>query len=286
MLCFRELAIPFTLLAVSGCVEGQAPATETVTSFSLIERPLSNTITNRFPSPKGFIRSLHFKRTFEDYLRNLPLKQPGAQVHLYDGSLKRYQGAQAAVIDLSVGDKDLQQCADAVMRIRSEYLFSTDQKTSIQFNFTSGFSAPFSRWMKGERITVKGNECAWVASGEPSATHDDLLNYLQVVFTYAGTLSLSKELEDASSLPVQPGDVFVHGGSPGHAVIVVDVAANALGERVFMLAQSYMPAQDIHVLRNMENSELSPWHKMDQGSELHTPEWRFSWGERKRWRSP
>ena len=50
---------------------------------------------------------------------------------------------------------------------------------------------------------------------------------------------------------LQPGDVFIKGGSPGHAVIVVDVAIyTQTGKKVFLLAQSYMPAQQIHILVN------------------------------------
>ena len=72
------------------------------------------------------------------------------------------------------------------------------------------------------------------------------------------------------------GDVFIKGGSPGHAVIVVDVAVNeSTGEKVFMLAQSYMPAQEIHVLVNPNDAEFSPWYSADFGEELMTPEWAF-----------
>jgi hypothetical protein len=72
---------------------------------------------------------------------------------------------------------------------------------------------------------------------------------------------------------------FVHGGLPGHAVIVVDVAVNEkTGDKIFMLAQSYMPAQEIHVLRNF-SSEFSPWYVENFEEELETPEWTFDPGE-------
>ena len=75
----------------------------------------------RIASPQGFIR----KETsgFGDYLRNLPLKPIGTKVKLYDGSLKGWQGGAYAVVDMEIGTSDLQQCADAVMRLRAEYLW-------------------------------------------------------------------------------------------------------------------------------------------------------------------
>jgi len=78
---------------------------------------------------------------------------------------------------------------------------------------------------------------------------------------YAGSFSLSKELhrvQDVNEMKIS--DVFIDGGFPGHAVIVVDMAVNRRTEKkVFLLAQSYMPAQDIHVLKNLTNSTLVPW---------------------------
>lgn len=269
---------------LSACSHGQEPTAAHGPAHLVAEESVTSTIGDRFPTPAGFTRSQWIRGGFEYHLRSLPLKPQGAQVHLFDGSLKRFQGAQAAVIDISVGTKDLQQCADAVMRLRAEFLFAADRKNEITFNFTSGFKAPFARWMKGERIRVQGNDCSWVPTGKIGASHDALMDYLQVIFTYAGTASLSKELKDCSSSPLQPGDVFIQGGHPGHAVIVVDVAENSAGEQLFLLAQSYMPAQEIHVLKNLEDAALSPWFKLNDGHELVTPEWTFRWDHRKQWR--
>jgi hypothetical protein len=202
---------------------------------------------------------------------------------LYDGSLKHRQDVQAAVVDLSVGKRDLQQCADAVMRLRAEHLFAQGRFDDIHFNFTNGFGAYFSRWANGERIRCEGNTCLWKGEGSTQRDHANLMSFLDMVHTYAGTLSLSRELKDASQRPMEPGDVFIHGGSPGHAMIVVDVAHDAQGRTAFLLAQSYMPAQDIHVVKNLHRPELGAWFIQDDGDALITPEWSFSWNERKRW---
>jgi len=198
---------------------------------------------------------------------------------LYNGNEKNRQDVHEAVLDIDVGTKDLQQCADAVMRLRAEYLYSTKQYEKLHFNFTNGFNAEFTKWVKGYRIKIKGNKTTWYLATKPSDSKEVFKAYLEIVFSYAGTLSLSKELNKKSIGDIQAGDVFIKGGSPGHAVIVMDVAMNVKGtERVFCIAQSYMPAQNIHVLKNPNNAKLSPWYNLKEGETLETPEWDFPTG--------
>ena len=249
------------------------------------DHPSGEVIATRILAPHGFARTSAEPNSFTDYLRRLPLKPHGSLVLLYDGSEKRNQSAHAAVLTLDAGTRDLQQCADAVMRLRAEYLFEQRRLNDIHFNFTSGFRADFSRWARGERIRVIGNGAKWVQVAPADASHKSLRQFLDVVYSYAGTRSLEKELVPVSIEDVQAGDVFIRGGSPGHAVIVLDVAQNGSGETVFLLAQSYMPAQDIHVLVNRTNPTLSPWYAVSEiGEVLKTPEWEFRAHELKRFR--
>ena len=105
--------------------------------------------------------------------------------------------------------------------------------------------------------------------------------YLGFVFVYAGTYSLKKELLPVSpNDPIRAGDVFIQGGFPGHTVIVVDVAENDRKERIFLLAQSYMPAQDMHVLAGKNAKD--PWYRFPVGDVLETPEWTFAPARRMR----
>ena len=98
---------------------------------------------------------------------------------------------------------------------------------------------------------------------------------MEIIFSYAGTLSLSKELKTVNVEDINIGDVFIQGGSPGHAVVVVDMAVDNKGKNIFLLAQSYMPAQELQVLKNPGNALLSPWYSSDFGEVLQTPEWTF-----------
>jgi hypothetical protein len=98
---------------------------------------------------------------------------------------------------------------------------------------------------------------------------------------YAGSYSLKKELIQVPDVyQIKIGDVFIQGGFPGHAVIVVDKCVNhQSGEIAVILAQSYMPAQDIHILKNLNNDNSNPWYILKEEEKLYTPEWTFKWND-------
>lgn len=250
----------------------------------LLSYDRTQAIAERIAAPEGYERLDVPRNSFEDWLRHLPLKPGNPPVYLYNGDEKVNQTAHVAVIQIDVGKEDLQQCADAVMRLRAEYLYAAQQFDAIRFNFTSGDSALFTKWGKGYRPKITGNRVSWQKTRQPDASYASFRAYLDTVFRYAGTSSLSQELETVSSLQaMRIGDVFIQGGFPGHAVIVVDMARHpATGKIVFLLAQSYMPAQEIHILHNPENAELDPWYELEFGEQLLTPEWTFAKTQLKR----
>jgi hypothetical protein len=250
----------------------------------LQEYQSDNAVCSAVSAPEGYIKTLAVCGSFADWLRHLPLKEDGATVFLYDGRPKGNQAAHRGIIDIDVGDKDLQQCADAIMRLRAEYLYSRNLYDKIEFNFTSGDTARFRDWIGGMRPDVEGSRVTWRKSSPVDSSYQSLRKYLDIVFTYAGSYSLNKQLKpvpDIDSLAV--GDIFIQGGFPGHAVIVVDMATHSdTGKKIFLLAQSYMPAQDMHILKNPKDAALSPWYSVDFGETLVTPEWLFRRGDAKR----
>ena len=212
------------------------------------------------PLPEGYSRVIANKNSFSEWLRNLSLKK-SKTVYLYNGTPKRNQSAQFAVIDISVGNKNLQQCADAVMRLRAEYLYAEKRFSEISFS--------------------DNNHHEYKLNDLTNRKHFD--NYLDNVFAKCGTLSLEKQLKSLDKInDVEPGDVLIQGGSPGHAMIIVDMAVNKFGKKVILLAQSYMPAQDIHIVINPTNKNLSPWFELNNDTMI-TPEWVFPKGHFKKW---
>ncbi|MBK7885617.1 MAG: hypothetical protein IPJ81_18865 [Chitinophagaceae bacterium] len=216
---------------------------------------------NEIPLPGGYTRKKYEPQSFSAWLQHVSVKKDKT-VYLYDGRKKNNQLAQYAVLDISVGNKDLQQCADAVMRLRSEYLFDKKKYDSIEFFDNAGtaykFSKPYER--------------------------NNFNNYLNRVFGMCGSASLAKQLNTKSDFAaIEAGDVIIRGGFPGHAVIVMDVAVNGEGKKLYLLAQSYMPAQDIHVLINPSNDDLSPWYEVNDDEKVVTPEYVFTKNELKTW---
>jgi hypothetical protein len=214
------------------------------------------------PLPDGYKRIPYPEGSFATWLRKISIKKDN-RVYLYNGQLKKNQDAQFAVLNIPVGNKDLQQCADAVIRLRASYLY--DQKRFAEISFADN---------NGKRYSCP-------------ATPDSLRfeRYLEDVFSYCGTASLEKQLHRVTDLgSLQPGDVLIKGGSPGHCVIVMDMAVNNNGKVIYLLAQSYMPAQDIHILKNPVNNGLSPWYELkNDNSFIYTPEWTFTPNQLRRW---
>lgn len=213
------------------------------------------------PLPAGYKRTNNETSSFAEWLRNVDLKK-NKTVYKFDGTPKYNQKAQFAVLDISVGNKDLQQCADAVMRLRAEYLYN---------------------FKKFDEITFTDNEGTAYKFHQPY-TRENFDAFLQKVFAMCGTASLQKQLSQHIEMKnIQPGDVLIHGGFPGHAEIVMDVATNSAGKKIYLLAQSYMPAQDIHVLVNPSNKLISPWYEVNDETIIETPEYTFTKFQLKRW---
>ncbi|MFN0081136.1 MAG: DUF4846 domain-containing protein [Ferruginibacter sp.] len=186
------------------------------------------------PLPHGYERAPNDQNSFGAWLLQIPLKK-NKTVYLYDGTEKQNQTAQFAVINISVGKKNLQQCADAIIRLRSEYLFDNKRFGEIIF-------------IDNDRTQYRF---------KPPFTRENFTNYLDRVFGMCGSASLAKQMQFVNNFyGIKAGDIFIKGGFPGHAEIILAVARNTVGNKIYLLAQSYMPAQDIHVLRNPANENL------------------------------
>ena len=232
----------FYLQACTGQTESQS---STAATSSAQDSSLS-AISENIPEPVQELEG------YAAFLKQLPLKPAGSPVLLYNGQLKSNQDVHVAVIDQPISSRDLQQCADAVMRLRGEYLFAEKRFKDIHFNFLSdGKPRYFLDHSKGD------------------ASYKAFRKYMDWIFAYANTRSLHDELDVVNIQSIQAGDVFIVTGRPyGHAVTVLEVRQDNNQRVSFRLAQSYMPAQETHILKNPLHPDNNGWYFLDEIGEL------------------
>jgi len=232
------------VLFVNHCTENSAP---TDTS------PTTTTPANHETVTK--------KGSWAYFLQHLPEKE--GPVVDFTGRPVRFQQKHTTVIDYDIGNRDLQQCADALMRLRAEYLFSQQRFNKIHFHFTSGHDYSFLAYCRGQRPVVNGNQTHFVTTHASAANHQSLRRYLDLVYAYAGTLSLAKELKPAKRFTI--GTVVISPGSPGHCFIICNEAVTPAGDTLYKLVEGYTPAQSMYVLNNVQQPQLGCWHKLQKG---------------------
>ena len=219
--------------------------TPTSTPYEVID-PEGATIETRFRPPQGYERKS--VDGYGEFLRGQKLLPDGSPILLYNGEEAAIQAWNAGVLELSVGDRDLQQCADAALRLRCEYLYSIGEYDKINYHLTNGDEFPYSKWREGYRLEVNGNTTRMVKTAKPDGSYEAFYDYMQVLFNYASTRSLYPESEVVPLRDIQVGDIFIFSGSPGHCVIVMDVCENELGEKAILVGQGNMPAQQVHII--------------------------------------
>jgi hypothetical protein len=228
----------------------------------------------RFAAPEGYSRLRVDPDGWEAWLRGLPLEPRRTTVLAYDG--RTLDRPAAAIVRMDVGRGDLQQCADSAIRLHAEFLWASGS-TDAAYHFTSGDRSAWADWRDGERFVISGSRVERVRTGPRTSGHGAYRSWLQYVFRYAGTRSLRLDTDPVpEESPLRAGDLFVEPGSPGHAVVVLDIAENASGRRVALMGQGFMPAEEFHVLELRHARVLDGvWFALPgSGEMIVTPSWR------------
>ncbi|MDO4567460.1 MAG: DUF4846 domain-containing protein [Clostridia bacterium] len=225
--------------------------------------PDGDTVRTRFIPPEGFYRVE--SDGYGEYLRDIRVLPEGTQIRKYDGTLVNSGVEYCAVLDVDVGTRDLQQCADSALRLRCEYLFSIGAYDQICYQLTSGDELPYTMYRDGYRLHVENGTDVSLTKDEPyDESYETFREYYTDLFRYAGTISIERESQSVAPEDMQIGDVFVIGGSPGHLMFVLDMVCDDNGRKAFLIAQGNTPAQQMHVLVN--SGSMSPWLLLDESS--------------------
>jgi hypothetical protein len=220
-----------------------------------------DTIAERFPAPEGTLRVDVAAGSFGAFLRALPLQSAGTPVVAFDGRTIDAPWAKA-VVDVDVGAKDLQQCADSAIRLYAEHRRQKNDVDALSFHATSGDPLPWKRFAAGERPSAVKNKIQWSKKTTPSTSPATFRAWLDTVFLWAGSRSLALDTVAVTG-DLAPGDLLVVGGSPGHVLVILDVAAGRDGPQL-LIGQGYMPAQSFHVIG---------WFGVDDDGGVTVPSW-------------
>jgi hypothetical protein len=200
--------------------------------------------------------------SWQYFLQHLPTEDK--PILDFNGKAISNQAKHFAILTYDVGHSDLQQCADALIRIRSEYLFSQKKYSQIGFHFNSGYFYSWYDYLRGVRPQLKGSNLVLIHLATASEiSHVSLRKYLDLVYAYANTISLCRELKSTDSL--ETGTIIIYPGNPGHCCMIVDEAIGDKSDTVFKIVEGYMPAQSIYILSNPYEPEWSPWYHLKKG---------------------
>lgn len=246
-------------------------------SKSLISKQ-SNTVKTRFLPPENFEWVIEKPNSFGAFLLDFPLKKYGSEILKYNGVPIATQSLHEAVYDIDTGEKDLQQCADSVIRLYAEFLWKQNRRNEIAFHFTNGDLVKWSDYRDGYRAYVSGQSVDYRKTASYDDSYQNFRNYLDLIYNYAGTISLTRETQRVNSTQnLKTGDILIIPGSPGHVVFIAGTCENKKGEKLFLLSEGFTPAQSIHLLKNPFNEEISPWYDLEVNSEkINTARFTFS----------
>jgi len=235
------------------------------------------TVLERTITLDGYTRKEYPTHSFSAYIQKYPLHPYGTEVINYDGNPYVYQAGHIGVFTLPVPSDGLQQCADALIRLRAEYLWDRNKKEDIGFNFTSGDYCSWDKYAQGFRPKINGSDVTFQKTATKDHSKENFYRYLKLIYTYSGTLSLFHELPKVSTIEdVEVGDMLIHPGSPGHVMMVVDKSTNAAGENLLIFAQGNTPAQSVHMIKNPNDPAISPWYEIELGTRLDIPTYSFT----------
>ena len=225
-----------------------------------------NTLEKRIKTPPGFKRITVPPNSFAGWLRNLPLKPEASAVLDYRGRIKKSADdtTVAAVVNMNIHGKNLDQCMDILMRLRSEYLISKKRKQKITFPLPDGTMLSWQAWKSGYRFRLKNYHFQLYKATSQDSSQRNFEIYLRNIFDYTGTQAFYHYYKTIPYDSLKIGDFIVKKNPHGHAVMIIDIAEDSSGNKIALFGQGDTPACQFYVLNFRKNN---PWFPISESQE-------------------
>jgi len=223
----------------------------------------------RFSPPNGFNRVAVEPNSFAAWLHRLPLQKPDSPILDFRGKefKKSADSTVAAVANLDISGKRLEQCMDILIRFYSDYLIEKDQRDSIKFPLPDGLLLSWEKWRAGCRPHFKGLNFNLLKSAMKDSSAKNFERYLAEVFSYSGSQTFYHHYPSIDLADLRAGDFIVRKSRKGHAVLILDLVQNEQGEKMMMVGQGDTPACQFYILRGKNGS---PWFPIKADSQYPT----------------
>ena len=207
---------------------------------------------------KDFHRMVIKQSSFAQWLRELPLKNPGASVLNYRGDIFKTgtDTSVAFVVNLDIKGRRLEQCMDILVRLYTEYLWDVRELRNLILPLPGGYWLKWMEWKEGFRPVFRGVNVKMMNSAKPDSSYKTYKTYLNTVYSESHTQQFYHAYLPVKRTEVQIGDIIIKKGTKGHAIMIVDLAINEQGKKIALIGNGDTPACQFFLLNHKAES---PW---------------------------
>ncbi len=231
--------------------------------FSLFHELRPQNLIGSLPLPEpGFVRLPLDENSFGAWLRNLPLLPPGSPVLDYRKRIYKSSNdtTVAAVINLDIRGRRMEQCMDILIRLYGQFLWEKDRASELKLPLPGGYWLLWADWMQGIRPVFNGIDVTLKRTADQDNSYKQYSAYLRTVYAVSHTQQFYYWYEPILPEEIEVGDFFVLKGTKSHAVMVVDLAVGRGGQKYALIGHGDTPACEFHLL-NYNKSR--PWIPLD-----------------------
>ncbi len=239
-----------------------------------------------FPAPAGYARIAVAAESFAASVRALTVLPDSVPVRYADGRICGTWPAGTRVVDLPfLFRADLEQCTDMALRLFAEYAWARGSADGLEFKLQNGQRIAWREWRAGRRLRYDSAARRHVvAPARADSSRAEFEQFLHYLFLWTGSAALKRDLQAVEAGDLRPGDLIVQNttGAMGHVSVILDVAQDSSGHRLYLIGNGWTPAQSFFVRIARPDEGSDGWFTL-AGYENHLSVYGFGPFNFRRW---